>query len=180
MNDFMRAGEVRVTNTFRNVEDREYIAMSPGTHVMGMIAIQNIKMKAFNPEDPEVDGFRLLFRSYENPNATPIMHRFSASSGTKSNAYKTLKLMSGGKLSEKSSGSELFDFMQTCLGKWFTVMLENKPWKDKFWTSVCQNMITPINPKLMALPEDAIKYFKDYDDGLIKKPEGDDLPWIDK
>ncbi len=130
-------------NTFvENTGKGDYENVSPGMNTMGLVDIKNIMVKGFNEGDPDKPGYRLIFRSRENPKAF-VTHKFSAASGPKSNAYKILKNMTGGTISKDAKPGELFAVMVGCLGHWFDIMCEERPWKDSIFMNVQNNIIIP-------------------------------------
>jgi hypothetical protein len=129
-------------NTFREPTKSDYENVEPGMNLLGLVDIKNIMMKGFNEGDPEKPGYRLIFRSKENPKAF-VTQKFSASSGPKSNCYKILKMMTSGGVSKEATPNELFTAMTGCLGHWYDVMCEHSPYQGGVWVNVTNNIIMP-------------------------------------
>jgi hypothetical protein len=157
-------------NTFKEAPPMEYEALKPGMHICGLIEIKNCQRRAFQSEEM-IDAFRFVFRSFDNEKAF-VNHTVTATSGERSNCYKTLKKMTGGSLDPKSSSAELFDVMQNRIGHWFTLMVEQKPYKDGVWVNVVDNTILPDTATDKKLG-DCREYFGSSTDSKLKDPKAD-------
>lgn len=150
-------------NELRNTipEHKEYAVLEDGMHIMGLVAIKNVDLRDFQAETTS-PGYQLTFRSKDVTDGY-VNVRFRSSSNERSNMYKTLKIMSGGKL-KKPTSEDLFAIMATSKGQWFNVLTEQKPSTDGR-VFVNATSITPIPSAQQKKLGNALDFFANIDNG---------------
>lgn len=108
-------------------QDYEYERFEEdGEYLMGLVGAKIKERKAYKSEEM-VKGYQLTFRSKDNPKVF-VNQWVKASCHERSNMFKLLRNMTGGKLKKGSTNLETFEALKGCLGGWFDCQVECKPW----------------------------------------------------
>lgn len=124
-------------------EELKYDPITDGRHVFGLIGIRNCKKRKFKSNE-EVDAFRFIFRHKDLANGY-VNHTVTAVLSEKSSLFKLLKSMNDGKTGKTFTKNDAFQFMLTCVGKWFEIMVENKEWKGRQYLNIVNSNVLPYN-----------------------------------
>ncbi len=124
-------------------EAPQYDFIPDGRHIFGLIGIRNCKKRKFK-SDEEVDAFRFIFR-HKDLNNGYVNHTVTAVLSEKSSLFKLLKSMNDGKTGKGFSKNDAFNFMKTCVGKWFEIVVENKEWKGRQYLNIVNSNVLPYH-----------------------------------
>lgn len=97
-----------------------------GEYLMGLVGAKVKDRKAYKSEEL-VQGYQLTFRNKDNPNIF-VNTWVKASCHERSNMFKLLRNMTGGKLKKGCTNMEAFGALTGCIGKWYECQIECKPW----------------------------------------------------
>jgi hypothetical protein len=164
---------MELKNTIVRRSGCEYASPGSGTHVMGLVKVQNCECTY--KDEPPKPGIEFTFRCMGNPNAG-VAHQVRASLNEKSSLFKTLKRMTKGAVNESTSSADAFELIRQCVGKWFDVTVLEK----KGYARVDDCDIRPARDG-DAPDEGTFEYFAGVDKGAPVKKEKevdtDDIPF---
>lgn len=169
----------------------EYETLADGKYVWGLVKIKNVVIKPHKQAEVQKDrpGYQLSFRAKDHPKAF-LNIKFAASTHSRAKMAKHLLAMSDGKIVADCPKDEAFNFLKSCLGKWFTFSVEQVKYQDKTY----MNIVGSIKPQ-PGEPKGVFEHFdtppqKDMPTGFESYPDAvaaeeapkpttddDDIPW---
>lgn len=183
----------------------EYETLADGKYVWGLVKIKNVVIKPHKKAEVQKDrpGYQLSFRAKDHPKAF-LNIKFAASTHERAKMMKYLIPMSEGRVVSSLEANDedgkyfiyncskdvAFNFLKSCLGKWFTFSVEQVKYQDKTY----MNIVGSIKPQ-PGEPKGVFEHFdthpqKDMPTGFESYPDAvaaeeapkpttddDDIPW---
>lgn len=157
----------------------DYESLDDGMYLMGMVGLkESTKKNYFTGET--TPSYQLTFRCKDNPKAF-VNANLPASVHKKSNLFKVLQLMSGGKfkcLPDEPGGDpdEAFGILTKGVGKWFNVMVSKTDKGDgKVFNNISNCSVIPAKDANDEFG-DCNEWFKTHQAKAPIEKRGDDLP----
>lgn len=154
----------QLVNTIPAGGGGDYELAPSGVSLFGLVLIKNCEVTQRDPNkkepDKKVPGFRLCFRSYDNPKAW-LNIQFKASANEKSKMFMVLRAMSGKKIKKGASPDVLFAEMIGMRGNWYEINVAHNKVGERTYANLVDDEIEQHEGPKGA--PDSVDYFTELD-----------------